>query len=89
VKSVLLNPNISLFRFSAFPKGQSISMEKCSEEEIKKIKPLTARAKSSSITEGNSKKVFTQDEYQLAKLGYKQEFFRGLGLFENWSVSLY
>jgi hypothetical protein len=30
------------------------------------------------------KNMFTQDEYQLAQLGYKQEFFRGLGLFENW-----
>jgi hypothetical protein len=31
-----------------------------------------------------SKQVFTKDEYHLATLGYKQEFFRGLGLFENW-----
>ncbi|KAJ9149818.1 Amino acid or gaba permease [Pleurostoma richardsiae] len=27
----------------------------------------------------------TQDEYNLAKLGYKQEFYRRLGLFENWA----
>lgn len=37
-----------------------------------------------SLDEGNAKNLFTQDEYQLAQLGYKQEFFRGLGLFENW-----
>ena len=46
-----------------------------------KIEPIVATG---STEEGNMKSVFTQDEYQLAQLGYKQEFFRGLGLFENW-----
>ena len=39
-----------------------------------------------SMEEGNTKNMFTKDEYQLATLGYKQEFFRSLGLSENWSV---
>lgn len=36
--------------------------------------------------DGNAKNMFTQDEYQLAQLGYRQELFRSLGLFENWRV---
>jgi hypothetical protein len=39
---------------------------------------------SRSMEEATAKHELTQDEYQLAKLGYKQEFFRSLGLFENW-----
>lgn len=31
-----------------------------------------------------AKNIFTTDEYQLAKLGYKQEFLRSLGFFESW-----
>lgn len=31
--------------------------------------------------------LFSKDEYQLARLGYKQEFFRSLGLFENWTAT--
>ncbi|KAF7549496.1 hypothetical protein G7046_g8330 [Stylonectria norvegica] len=34
-----------------------------------------------------SKTVISNDEYQLAHLGYKQEFFRTLGLFENWAAT--
>ncbi|QYT03412.1 Amino acid or gaba permease [Trichoderma simmonsii] len=32
-------------------------------------------------------KALSNDEYQLAQLGYKQEFFRTLGLFENWAAT--
>lgn len=31
--------------------------------------------------------VFSRDEYQLATLGYKQEFLRTLGLFESWAAT--
>jgi hypothetical protein len=58
-------------------------MEKTQEDKENKIEPVRA-GETESIDDGNVKNIFTQDEYQLAKLGYKQEFFRGLGLFENW-----
>lgn len=63
-------------------------MEK-SEAEENRIEPVSATAESDSIGEGNVKNMFTADEYALAKLGYKQEFFRGLGLFENWYCSYF
>jgi hypothetical protein len=59
-------------------------MEKISEADDNKIAPVLVAADSASLGEGHTKSIFTRDEYQLAKLGYKQEFFRGLGLFENW-----
>lgn len=31
--------------------------------------------------------LLTQDEYQLGRLGYKQEFYRHLGLFESWAAT--
>lgn len=31
--------------------------------------------------------LLTQDEYQLGQLGYKQEFYRHLGLFESWAAT--
>lgn len=31
--------------------------------------------------------VLTHDEYHLATLGYKQEFFRSLGFFESWAAT--
>ncbi|MCJ1299427.1 hypothetical protein MMC08_002219 [Hypocenomyce scalaris] len=40
-----------------------------------------------SVSEGVVGKSFTEDEFQLAKLGYKQELIRGLGLFENWAAT--
>jgi hypothetical protein len=45
-----------------------------------------ARAPSApSINEGDmGKNIFTTDEYNLAKLGYRQEFKRSLGFFESW-----
>jgi hypothetical protein len=58
-------------------------MEKAQEDMENKIEPVRA-GETESIDDGNVKNMFTQDEYQLAQLGYKQEFFRGLGLFENW-----
>jgi len=58
-------------------------MGKSSEEKEDTIAPA-ARADSGSLGEAGEKNALTQDEYHLAKLGYKQEFFRGLGLFENW-----
>jgi hypothetical protein len=48
-----------------------------------KIAPVSG-AESGSVEEASAKHELTQDEYHLAKLGYKQEFFRSLGLFENW-----
>lgn len=59
-------------------------MEKTPEESESKIEPIIASGSMENIDEGNMKDLFTKDEYQLATLGYKQEFFRGLGLFENW-----
>jgi hypothetical protein len=60
-----------------------VVMEKTQEDTENKIEPVRA-GETESIDDGNVKNMFTQDEYQLAQLGYKQEFFRGLGLFENW-----
>jgi len=51
------------------------------------IEPIAQAGESESIHGADGKNAFTQDEYQLAQLGYKQEFFRGLGLFENWYVA--
>lgn len=58
-------------------------MEKSGFED-NEIKAVPQPDSGGSIDEGNTKTIFTKDEYQLAQLGYKQEFFRGLGLFENW-----
>lgn len=62
---------------------QTAAMEKSPEATDNKIEPAATSADSESIVE-EAKNLFTNDEYQLAQLGYKQEFFRGLGLFENW-----
>ena len=59
-----------------------VDMEKAPEESENKIEP--AGAEVHSLDDGNMKNIYTKDEYHLATLGYKQEFFRGLGLFENW-----
>jgi hypothetical protein len=59
-------------------------MEKAPEDADNKIEPVALAGESESIHGAGAKNIFTQDEYQLAQLGYKQEFFRGLGLFENW-----
>ena len=59
-------------------------MEKAPEESESKIEPVVEFGSMDDIEEKNTKNIFTKDEYQLATLGYKQEFFRGLGLFENW-----
>jgi hypothetical protein len=59
-------------------------MEKAPEAADNKIEPVAKAGDSESIQESGAKNIFTQDEYQLAQLGYKQEFFRWLGLFENW-----
>jgi len=62
-------------------------MEK-SIDSNEKISPLSNSQNFSSdgsMEEGASENIlFTKDEYLLATLGYKQEFFRALGLFENW-----
>ena len=52
-------------------------MEKTSDNMDNSIEPVPDSADHDSIEE--TKNVFGSDEYQLAKLGYKQEFFRGLG----------
>jgi hypothetical protein len=59
-------------------------MEKAPEAADNKIESVPMAGDSESIQEAGAKNIFTQDEYKLAQLGYKQEFFRGLGLFENW-----
>ncbi|KAH6718405.1 amino acid or gaba permease [Leptodontidium sp. MPI-SDFR-AT-0119] len=61
-------------------------MEKTPETIDNKIEPVARSGEDDSIVE-ETKNVFTSDEYALAKLGYKQEFFRGLGLFENWAAT--
>ena len=40
-----------------------------------------------SIQHGETTHVFTHDEYHLATLGYKQEFYRSLGFFESWAAT--
>jgi hypothetical protein len=60
------------------------TMEKTPGESESKIEPVVESGSMDNVEEGNMKNLFTKDEFQLAKLGYKQEFFRGLGLFENW-----
>ncbi|KAF2840697.1 amino acid transporter [Patellaria atrata CBS 101060] len=35
----------------------------------------------------SSRTLYTRDEYHLATLGYRQVFFRKLGLFENWAAT--
>lgn len=52
-------------------------------EEDSKIEVQSGNEPTETII-GISKQLFTKDEYHLATLGYKQEFFRNLGLFENW-----
>lgn len=42
---------------------------------------------SNDVSNGFESKAVSKDEYQLAQLGYKQEFFRTLGLFENWAAT--
>jgi hypothetical protein len=59
-------------------------MEKTPQDSESKIEPIVESGAMDNLEEGNIKNMFTKDEYQLATLGYKQEFFRGLGLFENW-----
>ncbi|KAK2605616.1 hypothetical protein N8I77_008442 [Diaporthe amygdali] len=52
-------------------------------------KKLESQVKSSAdgdVSAGETM-VLSKDEQHLAKLGYKQEFFRHLGLFENWSAT--
>ncbi len=56
-------------------------MEKM-EDLDNKIEPVARSEPAESIRDG--KNIFMQDEYQLTQLGYKQEFLRSLGLFENW-----
>jgi hypothetical protein len=63
---------------------KSEKMEKAPEAADNKIESVPMAGDSESIQEAGAKNIFTQDEYKLAQLGYKQEFFRGLGLFENW-----
>lgn len=48
------------------------------------VKAAGMVANSGPTEEASTKAELTNDEYHLAKLGYKQEFFRSLGLFENW-----
>ena len=70
-----------LLQFAA-PNLQSLDYGEAPEESENKIEPAGADVQ--SIDDSNMKNMFTKDEYHLATLGYKQEFFRGLGLFENW-----
>lgn len=69
----------------AWTRNININMEIRPDTKDDKIEPVLASVE--SLSEGDTKHVFTQDEYELAKLGYKQEFKRGLGLFENWAAT--
>ncbi|KAI9737559.1 MAG: hypothetical protein M1834_009714 [Cirrosporium novae-zelandiae] len=65
-------------------------MAQDNNHEVEKQPSSDVKASSSSSSPANNVsegKVFTQDEYHLASLGYKQEFFRHLGLFENWAAT--
>jgi hypothetical protein len=53
----------------------TITMEKAPEVADNKIEPVAMAGESESMHEAGAKNLFTQDEYQLAQLGYKQEFF--------------
>lgn len=52
-------------------------------KEEHQIQPVTVTDNEHECT----KQIFTKDEYHLATLGYKQEFIRGLGIFENWAAT--
>ena len=52
-----------------------------------KADPVPACEVASSKDETADGRIFTQDEYRLATLGYKQEFLRSLGLFESWAAT--
>jgi amino acid transporter len=54
------------------------------------IKATSSPTEAPSIQNGSATDaglVLTHDEYQLATLGYKQEFIRSLGLFESWAAT--
>jgi hypothetical protein len=57
-------------------------MEKTDQDNIE---PAQARSENGSVVD-MAKNVFTEDEYQLAQIGYKQSFIRSLGFFESWYV---
>lgn len=59
---------------------------------VDQIKPTESSSKTTSIENGvdvdvQKGHIFTHDEYHLATLGYKQEFFRSLGFFESWAAT--
>lgn len=65
-------------------------IEKHSTTVDQNIKPADDSSKADSIEHGvdvQEGHVFTHDEYHLATLGYKQEFFRSLGFFESWAAT--
>ncbi|EFX03654.1 amino acid or gaba permease [Grosmannia clavigera kw1407] len=55
-------------------------------EEEKKCSSLLNVASSGKVEEGETIMIL-KDEQHLANLGYKQEFMRHLGLFENWAAT--
>ncbi|TAQ84582.1 hypothetical protein B7494_g7099 [Chlorociboria aeruginascens] len=63
------------------------------EFEVKTLQPLPKTGLEDGIGIGMGTAVigredqFSRDEFLLAKLGYRQEFFRSLGLFENWAAT--
>lgn len=47
-----------------------------------------SRDRDVDVAEGEVEKVhMDKDEYHLAMLGHKQQFFRGLGMFQNWAAT--
>ncbi|KAF1990208.1 amino acid or gaba permease [Aulographum hederae CBS 113979] len=58
-------------------------------DDIKADSPTTSAhaASSSADVEDGTVQAMGRDEAHLASLGYKQEFYRHLGLFENWAAT--
>lgn len=54
---------------------------------LEKDSPSTNTTGETDIAHGTTTHVFTHDEYHLATLGYKQEFYRSLGFFESWAAT--
>lgn len=46
-----------------------------------------ASSHGSPVRDPESETLMNADEVHLASLGYKQEFFRSLGIFENWAAT--
>jgi hypothetical protein len=55
-------------------------------EEVEKKQPHDEAVRTTS-PDMETGEVMNADEAHLASLGYKQEFYRSLGIFENWAAT--